>query len=193
MQRRTRLALLFTALAGAAAWAALGGKDAQHAPASVASAAKPSAGPVQSAAAPQPAAASEIPERATLGQMGADPFNVEPPAPPAPVVSAPPGPPARPAAPPMPYRFAGRLHVGNSVEVYLMKGEELVPVKKGDTLDGQYKVERTGRTEMTLLHLASRTREKIEYDPPIKDDDAVADAPAPEAHAEAQRRIPRGG
>ncbi|HEY6862984.1 MAG TPA: hypothetical protein VI319_03725 [Burkholderiales bacterium] len=187
MQRRTRLALLFTALAGVAAWAAFGGKDAQHAPASVASTAKPSP------AAPQPAAASEIPERATLGQMGADPFNTEPPALPAPVVSAPPPAPAKPVAPPMPYRFAGRLHVGNSVEVYLMKGEELVPVKKGDTLDGQYKIEKIGRTEMTLLHLASRTREKIEYDPPIKDDDAVADAPAPEAHAEAQRRSPSGG
>lgn len=192
MRRKTRLVVLFTALAGVAAWAAFGGgKDAQRAPASVAASA-PRA-PAQPAAAPSPAAASEMPERAALGQMGADPFNVEPPAPPAPAVSAPPPPPARPAPPPMPYRFAGRLHVGNSVEVYLMKGEELVPVKKGDTLDGQYRVEKIGRTEMTLLHLASGTRGKIEYDPPIKDDDAaVAGAPAPEAHAEAQRKTGGG-
>ncbi len=189
MRRKTRLALLFTALAGAGAWAALGGKEAPQRPADVAAAA-PKTAP---AVAPQ---APAIPERASFAQMGADPFNVEPPPAPAPAGAAPPAPPARPVAPPMPYRFAGRLHLGDAVEVYLMKGEELITVKKGDRLEGQYRVEKIGRTEMTLLHLASGVREKIEYDPPIKEDEASvaeANAPAPEAHADARRKAQRGG
>ena len=175
MRRKTRLVLLFTALAGAGAWAALGGKPAPSAPAVASAPAKNAPAPIENAAAPA------IPERASFAQMGVDPFNVEPPPAPPPAVSAPPAAPARPVPPPMPYRFAGRLHVGSSVEVYLMKGDELITVKKGDKLDGQYRVEKIGRTEMTLLHLASGAREKLEYDPPIKEDDAsVAETPAPD-------------
>jgi hypothetical protein len=107
--------------------------------------------------------------------MGADPFNIDSPQPapaaapqPAPVHSAPP-PPA------LPYRFAGRLHVGDAVEVYLAKGDEVIEVKKGDKLDGGYRVEKIGRTEMTLVHLASGAREKLEYAPPINEkEDATA-------------------
>jgi hypothetical protein len=192
MRRKTRLVLLFTALAGAGAWAAFGAREPQERVSDTLAAAKntPAAAAPAAPAAPEPA--SVMPERASFAQMGADPFNVEPPPAPAPVASAPPAP-VRSAPPPLPYRFAGRLHVGSAVEVYLAKGDELISVKKGDKLDGQYRVEKIGRTEMTLLHLASGTREKIEYDPPIKeDDDALAETGAPETHAEAQRKA-RGG
>ncbi len=195
MRRKIRLALLLTALAAVGAWAALGGKEARQKSVDVAAATKaPLPAAAVAAASPAPEPASAIPERASFDRMGADPFDVEPPPAPAPAVATPQAP-ARPVAPPLPYRFAGRLHVGDAVEVYLTKGEDLIPVKKGDKLDGQYRVDKIGRTEMTLVHLASGTRQKIEYDPPIKDDATVADAPtaAPEAHAEAQRRIPHGG
>ena len=117
--------------------------------------------------------------------MGADPFNVEAPQQ-APAEAAPPAPPAPPQAPPLPYRFAGRLHIGDSVETYLAKGDELVAVKKGDKLDDQYRVERIGRTEMTLVHLASGAREKLEYAPPIREDEAA------DRRAAAPRRGERG-
>jgi hypothetical protein len=188
MRRKIRLVLLFAALAGAAAWAALGGREPQERVSDTVATAKKAPADAPVAAAPE--AASAMPERASFAQMGADPFNVEPPPVPAPVAAAP-AEPVRPAPPPLPYRFAGRLHVGNAVEVYLTKGEELVPVKKGDKLDGQYRVERIGRTEMTLVHLASGAREKIEYDPPIKEDDEAAVAEA--THANGQRRAQRGG
>jgi hypothetical protein len=184
MRRKTRLVLLFTALAGVGAWAAFGGKEAQERPSDTLAAA-PRTAPAVPAPAAVPEPASAIPERASLDQMGADPFNVDPPAP---VVAAPPPAPVKPAPPPLPYRFAGRLHVGNTVEVYLTKGEELIPVKKGDKLDGQYRVEKIGRTEMTLVHLASGAREKLEYDPPIKEDDAAVAETAPR-----QAAVPIGG
>jgi hypothetical protein len=177
MRRKTRLVVLFTALAGVGAWAALGGKDAQQRSPEVAAAAPKAPPAAVAVAAPAPEEASAMPDRPSLEQMGADPFNVEAPQPapaaaplPAPVHSAPP-------PPPMPYRFAGRLQIGDAMEVYLAKGDDLITVKKGDKLDGQYRVEKIGRTEMTLVHLASGTREKLEYAPPIKEDDEAAETP----------------
>jgi hypothetical protein len=60
-------------------------------------------------------------------------------------------------------------------------------VKKGDKLDGEYRVEKIGRTEMTLVHLASGAREKLEYAPPIDEDEsAAAEALEPGRHAAAK-------
>jgi hypothetical protein len=180
MHRKTRLVVLFTALAGVGAWAAFGGKDADRASAEVVPAAAPqqdAAPGVVLAAAPATAPEETMPERPSLEQMSADPFNVEPPQQ-APAAAAPPPAPVAVPAPPLPYRFAGRLQIGDAMEVYLAKGDELIQVKKGDKLDGQYRVEKIGRTEMTLVHLASGTRAKLEYSPPIKEDEAaVAEAP----------------
>jgi hypothetical protein len=202
MRRKTRLVILFATLAAVGAWGALGGRDRPSV------AVVPAADPAERAAlapavtltaAPAPEEASGLPARPSLEQMGADPFNVEVPAT-APARSAPPPPPARPAAPPLPYRFAGRLHIGDSVEVYLAKGDDVIAVKKGDKLDGQYRVERIGRTEMTLVHLASGTRERLEYAPPIDEDEtAVAETPEPQeargspAKYGSLRKVERGG
>jgi len=193
MQRKTRLAVLFTALAGAGAWAAFGGSG--GAPANVVPAAAPPHQAATPAAAPAavlvsaPSAPAEeaMPERPSLEQMGADPFNVEPPPASAPA-AAPRQEPAAVTAPPLPYRFAGRLQVGDATEIYLAKGDEVIEVKKGDKLDGQYRVEKIGRTEMTLVHLASGAREKLEYSPPLKEDEtAAAETPAPKAQRASAR------
>jgi len=188
MRRKTRLVILFTALAAVGALAAFGGKD--PAPVAVVPAATsaergkelaPAVTQVSAPAKPAAEEPAEMPARASLEQMGADPFNVEPPAPPA--ASAPPAAPAAPVAPPLPYRFAGRLHVGDAVEFYLAKGDEVFEVKKGDKIEGQYKVEKIGRSEMTLIHLASGTREKLEYAPPINEIEPAVAQPAPEKPA----------
>jgi hypothetical protein len=193
MRRKTRLVILFAALAGVGAWAALGGKEGAR-PSDVVAAAPKSSAPEGApgaalAAAPStaPQEASEMPERPSLDQMGADPFNVEAPRQAPPEAAQPAAPPPPPAAPPMPYRFAGRLHVGDSTEFYLAKGDVVIAVKKGDKLDGEYRVEKIGRTEMTLVHLASGAREKLEYAPPIDEDEsAAAEALEPGRHAAAK-------
>jgi hypothetical protein len=194
MHRKTRLIILFTALAGVGAWAVLGGNDrtsAQLAATAPRKAAPEAAPGVVLASAPAAAqqAAAETLERPSLDQMGADPFNVEAPKQTPPEAAPPAQPPAPPAPPPMPYRFAGRLHVGDAVEFYLAKGDAVIAVKKGDKLDGEYRVEKIGRTEMTLVHLASGAHEKLEYAPPINEDEgAVVDVPEASRHAAAKSR-----
>jgi hypothetical protein len=194
MRRKTRLVILFAALAGVGAWAAFGGKEGARRSEDVAAAApKPSApegapGVVLAAApAAAPQDAAEMPARPSLDQMGADPFNVEAPRQ-APAEAAPAAPPPPPAAPPMPYRFAGRLHVGDSTEFYLAKGDKVIAVKKGDKLDGEYRVDKIGRTEMTLVHLASGAREKLEYAPPIDEDESAAAEALEATHATAKSK-----
>ena len=170
MRKYSRLAILFTALAGIAAWTAFGGKDARES----------SIVGVSEAAVSAPAAAAvpagpRMPERPDLEAMGADPFSVEQPASTGAAAVAH----AAPVAPALPYRFAGRVQVDGVTEVYLAKGDNIFQVKKGETVEGQYRVQKIGRSEMTLVHLASGTREKIEYSPPINEDDSTATAATP--------------
>lgn len=41
---------------------------------------------------------------------------------------------------PLPFRFLGRMSDGDDRVIYLGQGEQLVPARQGDVLDGHYKV-----------------------------------------------------
>jgi hypothetical protein len=61
--------------------------------------------------------------------------------------------PMAPRVPAMPYRYAGKvLHEGRT-KVYLAKGNEVFPVRKGETLDGAYRVQSIEKTQIRLLYL----------------------------------------
>jgi hypothetical protein len=143
------------------AWVAIdlrspAGPTAARAPASAASKdAEPSAAPASQAKQPG------IPSRLALGKFGADPFSAQswlPRRKPA-AVSTPPV----PVAPPLPFRFAGQFHRESGIEVYVARGEEIFPVKEGDTLDGQYKVDSVSATEVSFVHLPSGTRQTMQF------------------------------
>lgn len=85
-----------------------------------------------------------------------------PPPPPKPVALPPPPPPPAPTAPPVPYRFVGKLEARNAApRAFLAKGEALVIVSAGDTLDNLYKVESLGQTEVVLTYLPLNQRQTI--------------------------------
>ncbi|OLE31460.1 MAG: hypothetical protein AUG43_00115 [Actinobacteria bacterium 13_1_20CM_3_68_10] len=65
--------------------------------------------------------------------------------------------------PPLPYRFAGQFHRDSGIEVYVARGEEIFPVKEGDTLDGQYKVDSVSATEVSFVHIPSGTRQTLQF------------------------------
>jgi general secretion pathway protein D len=71
--------------------------------------------------------------------------------------------PAPPVAPPLPFRFAGQFYRDSGAEVYLAKGEEIFPVKEGDTVDGQYKIEAVTSSEVRFLHLPSGTSQIMQF------------------------------
>jgi len=105
-----------------------------------------------------------LPERSQLGELRTQLFSSRSWQPPAPKIStAPPAAPA-PTAPPMPYRYAGKLVQGGRQSVLLSKGDRVFPIHEGETLDGAYRVESIGETQVTLTYLPLAREERIAVD-----------------------------
>ena len=64
----------------------------------------------------------------------------------------------------MPYRYVGKLVQGEKQSVLLAKGDMLFPVNEGETLDGAYRVESVGETQVTLMYLPLALEERIPLD-----------------------------
>ena len=135
----------------------------------------------------------ELPERRGLSRTQGELFGAPPP-PPKPITkkAQPPTPvAAAPVAPQVPYRFAGKVRKGSEEEVLISKGDVVLPVKAGDTLDGVYKVESINAEQIDLVYLPLGTRDRIVVSsaldaeraaqPPL----AAAPAPVPAAPATA--------
>jgi hypothetical protein len=90
-----------------------------------------------------------------------------PAAPPPPAVVAPVAAPAPPSAPPPPYQMIGRLVEGEgaqSVEVALLSGpNRALSVKRGDVIDGQWRVEQIGSSGVSLTWLPARIPQNIVF------------------------------
>src|SRR5258706_15452384 len=138
MRRPLRIILLALASGAAALGAAFVAGD------RVAPAAQRGSGPAHLAAraadaspAWTGAAGRGLPARPALGEPGTDPFS--PPEKDVPRVAvmrdAPP-----PGAPPLPYRFAGRVYLESGTQVYVARDTKVIAVKKGDVVDGTYRV-----------------------------------------------------
>src|SRR5262245_23277011 len=161
-----RKVLLIAVLAGLVAYAVLdpGGTNPPLAGAALSRRAevKPGSAPTAEDA---PARAAQggwsLPERTPLGEPRAELFATRSWEPPPPKASPNAGPPPKPVAPPVPYRFAGQLVQGGRPEVLLAKGDAVIPVVKGDTLDGVYRIESIGETEITMLYLPLKQVQKI--------------------------------
>src|SRR5262245_29082181 len=173
MRRPPRIAVLIAVLAAAAVWVAF---DLRRAPDA---AGKASAQATQDLAAAPMSKDPTIPERSTLGRIASDPFSAPPLLPPTkPSSTAAAAPPPPPVAPPLPFRFAGQFYRGSEAEVYLGKGEDIFPVKEGDTLEGQYKVEAVTPSEVRFLHVPSGTTQTMQFSALKEPDAAPQAAPA---------------
>jgi hypothetical protein len=112
------------------------------------------------ASAPGPLAA--LPERETIGKRRGEAFAARswtpPPsrAPAAAPVAAP-----VPVPPPMPYRVAGQVVRGDGAHVVLAKGDAVLAVREGDTLDGGYRVESIAEDRVTLHYLPLGVRHEL--------------------------------
>ena len=105
-----------------------------------------------------------LPERSQLGKLRTQLFASRSWQPPAPKISSAPHVPPAPTAPPMPYRYAGKLVQGGQQSVLLAKGDMLFPVNEGETLDGAYRVESIGETQVTLTYLPLAHEERVPVD-----------------------------
>jgi hypothetical protein len=106
----------------------------------------------------------DVPERRGLSRAQGELFAAPPPPAPKPAAkkAPPPAPVAvAPVAPPMPYRYAGKVVKDSEAEILIAKGDVVLPVKVGDTIDGQYKVEAISGERIDLVYLPLGTRDRI--------------------------------
>jgi hypothetical protein len=134
-----------------------------------------------------PAERLDLPERRGLSRTQGELFAAPPPPAPKPVAkkAQPPAPvAAAPVAPPVPYRFAGKVVTGTEEEILVAKGDLVLPVKVGDTLDGMYRIESISAEGIELLYVPLGTRDRITVSSALDAEPApspVTAAPAPPA------------
>ena len=78
-----------------------------------------------------------------------EPRSWQPPAPPAP----PPPPPPRPTAPPFPYLYLGGMFDGDARTAFFAKGERVLTLRAGDTVDDTYRIDEMTDSQMALTYL----------------------------------------
>jgi hypothetical protein len=171
MRIRLKTAALLAVLAAVAGFVAIdASKDtavadrpAQRTAAPASAQSQPQTSPGQPAQANQPEFA--IPERQALGQSQSPLFESQnwlpPPPKPTPAERAKAARPPPPVAPPLPYTFAGRLIHDGKLSLLLAKGDDVIAVKEGQTLDGVYKVESITQTQITLVYLPLNQKQTI--------------------------------
>lgn len=80
-----------------------------------------------------------------------------PPSPPPPKLVAPPP----PQAPPLPFSFVGMLEDSAKPTAFLARGDALLIVLAGDTLDGNYRVDTVSPKEIALTYLPLNQKQHI--------------------------------
>lgn len=182
MRKPPRIAVLIAALAAVGLWIAFDKQRPADTPSGRGAPATEDA--KASGAATPPAVASELPMRERLARMTRDPFSAGNWLPARPKASAPSAP-APVVAPPLPYRFVGQFRTPDATQTFLAKGDDTFPIREGETLDGQYRVESVGANDLVLLHLASNTRQTLQFGLPGDDlkNNAVQVAQAPAGRA----------
>jgi len=92
-----------------------------------------------------------------------DPFarrSFAPEAPAAPQGAAPVA--AAPSAPPLPFRYFGKLIENGKLEVFVMKGDEVLSIAAGQKIDNDYRVDGITATTISFTYLPLRTKQTLD-------------------------------
>jgi hypothetical protein len=84
-----------------------------------------------------------------------------PPPPPPPPPPAPPPPPPKPTAPPLPFTYLGKYQDGAAPIIFLVRGDRILTVKEGDTIEGTYRVDSIVGASLGLTYLPLNIKQKI--------------------------------
>jgi len=131
-----------------------------------------------------------LPKRETIGKPGGELFSPHGWTPPVQAQAQPTREvAAKPVAPPVPYRIAGKVVHEGKAEIVLAKGDAVLTVREGDTLDDGYRVEAIKRDHVVLLYVPLGVREKLPLGSTFIIDEPLADA-APAATPVQQASAP---
>jgi hypothetical protein len=125
---------------------------------------------------------ASLPRREAIGKPASPLFSSQSWNPAPQNVAAQAAPPAPPAAPAMPYRVAGRVVQDGTLQIILARGDAVLTVREGDTLDGAYQVEKIQPERVTLLYMPLGVREDLPVNSALAFDES-SPRPAPLAAA----------
>lgn len=123
---------------------------------------------------------SALPEREAIGKPAGTLFSAQSWSAAAPQRAAKPAPIAPPSPPPMPYRVAGSVFQDNAQQIILARGDVVLTVREGDTLEGGYRVEAIRADRIMLVYLPMNVTQEL----PVTSSLAV-DEPPPRSAASA--------
>lgn len=67
----------------------------------------------------------------------------------------------KPVAPPLPFQYVGRMIDGDKIAVFLARGEESLSVSAGDTIAGEYRVDKVTESEVLFTYLPLKTKQSL--------------------------------
>jgi len=74
--------------------------------------------------------------------------------------------PQAPTVPPLPFRYVGKMIEDGELQVFLARGEESFSLrggqKKGQKVDGQYRVDKVTENRVTFTYLPLKTQQTLE-------------------------------
>lgn len=73
-----------------------------------------------------------------------------------------PPPPSPPSAPPLPYTYLGKYIDGKETVVFLSTADQNLVVRKGDVLDGNYRIDDIAPPTMTITYLPLNQKQTLE-------------------------------
>lgn len=132
---------------------------------------------------------ARLPARETMDRRRGELFPSQSWAPPppkaAPKVAEAEAPPPAPQPPPVPYRVAGRVVHNGVAEVVLAKGDRVLTVRQGDTLDDGYRIDAITSKSVTLTYLPLNIPQQIAVTVALEDERPRVAAAPPSAQAQA--------
>lgn len=70
--------------------------------------------------------------------------------------------PAAPAAPPLPFRYFGKVIENGKLEVFVMRGDDVLSIAAGQKIDADYRVERISDTAISFTYLPLKTQQTMD-------------------------------
>lgn len=91
-----------------------------------------------------------------------DPFATRSFAPAAPARQAGPVAEAAPSAPPLPFRYFGKLIENGKLEVFVMRGDDVLSIAAGQKIDAEYRVDRISDTAIRFTYLPLKLQQTMD-------------------------------
>jgi hypothetical protein len=70
--------------------------------------------------------------------------------------------PEKPVAPALPFKYVGKIIDEGKLSVFLTRGDDSYSVKAGESIDGEYRVEKITDSSVTFVFLPLKTRQELQ-------------------------------